>query len=501
MIEPQTRRNGRARSKPRLVPIPGAQVFDVPVADIRPAVVNDVIYGAIDPNHESLDELARLMADQGQLVPIVLTLDGVLLSGHRRRAAAIRLKWNTLKAVRHPILSTDADFEKVLVAYNAQRDKTPDMLIREQMVLALPDGAYEALVSERAKAAVVKADALVLGPGRKRARISAAKRGFLDAVQRVIAELKDYWPLSDRKVHYDLLNDPPLRHTSKLESWVDKKGRRRYNRYRNDKDSYKAVCDLLTRARLAGLIPFEAIGDETRPVTTWDVYANVAPYIRGQVDDFCAKYWRDLVQDQPNHVEIVGEKLTVEGIVRPVASKYCIPYTIGRGYSSLPPRKAMFDRFRLSGKAWLVILFLGDHDPEGWDIAEVFAKSMRDDFGVDKIHPVKVGLKPEQVAQLGLPPNADAKTSSSRFKKFAARFGPAAYELEAVPPVRLRGWLDEAVRSVIDIDRFNGQVKQEKRDYATVLAYKRAALGYLKLLRIENGTSLGFDFDDEEDAP
>src|SRR5262249_1095619 len=143
--------------------------------------------------------------------------------------------------------------------------------------------------------------------------------------------------------HYSLLNDPPLIHASKPHS-----------RYRNEHKFYKATCDLLTRARLAGLIPFEAIGDETRPVAVWTVYPNVGPFIREQVDDFATGYWRDLMQSQPNHIEIVGEKLTIEGIVRPVAMKFCIPYTIGRGYSSLPPRKQMFDRYERSGKAKLL---------------------------------------------------------------------------------------------------------------------------------------------------
>jgi hypothetical protein len=151
----------------------------------------------------------------------------------------------------------------------------------------------------------------------------------------------------------------------------------------------------------------------------------------------------------------------------------------------------MYDRYRRSGKDKLVILFLSDHDPEGWDIAETFTKSMRDDFGVGNIAAVKVALKPEQVQRLGLPPNADAKPSSSRFKRFAARFGPAAYELEAVPPATLQGWLDEAVRSVIDLTYFNAEVEAEKQDAAAVSAYKRACVDYLKDLRM--------DFADEDD--
>jgi hypothetical protein len=451
------------------------EIFEIAIADVKPAVINDAIYGVIDSNDPSIDEMVRRMAAENQLEPIVLTLDKVLLAGHRRRVAAMQLGWVTLKGRYHqpPIFSSDAEFERVLVSYNTQRDKTPDVRIREQLVLTDPESAYEALVSERAEASRVKAETLTLGEGRGRCKISAARGPFLQAIRRIISDLEDYWPLSDRRVHYELLNDPPLIHAKKPGS-----------RYHNNHKSYKATCDLLTRARLAGLIPFNAIGDETRPITTWDVHPNVSQFMRREVDDFCTKYWRDLMQGQPNHIEIVGEKLTAEGIVRPVASKFCIPYTIGRGYSSLPPRKAMYDRYQKSGKAKLVILFLSDHDPEGWDIAETFAKSMRDDFGVHDIAAIKVGLKPEQVLQLKLPPNADAKPSSSRFKKFAARFGPAAYELEAVRPPVLEGWLDEAVRSVIDIDLFNAQVKAERKDSAAVKAFKRATADYLKTVKL-----------------
>jgi hypothetical protein len=447
------------------------EIFELPITDIRPAVLNDVVYGVTNPKDPALDELARSMAGVGQQEPVVLTLDNFLLSGHRRLAVAKRLGWKTLKARRHPIYSTDPEFEKLLVTYNSQRDKSPDVRIREQLVLTDPEKAYQKLLSERAEKARVKAETLTLGAKRRRSRITAAKQPFLDAIRRVIDELENYWPLSDRRIHYALLNDPPLIHAKKADS-----------SYRNDRASYKAVCDLLTRARLAGLIPFDAIGDETRPMTVWEVHPNVTPFFRDELDDFCQGYWRDLMQSQPNHIEIVGEKLTIEGSIRPVAAKYCIPYTIGRGYSSLPPRKAMYDRYIKSGKLMLVILFLADHDPEGWDIAESFARSMRDDFGVVEIEAIKVGLKPEQVEQLGLPPNTDAKQTSSRFKQFAARFGPAAYELEAAPPATLEEWLDEAVRSVLDLGRFNAQVEAEKQDSATITAYRKASIDYLKTL-------------------
>src|SRR5262249_7644837 len=152
-----------------------------------------------------------------------------------------------------------------------------------------------------------------------------------------------------RQIHYNLLNDPPLKHARKPDS-----------RYCNDVSSYKALCELLTRARLAGEIPFEAIEDPTRPVRMWRTWNNVAPLLRRELDDMFKGYYRNLLQSQPNHIEIVGEKNTVQSIIHPVASQFCITYTIGRGYSSLDPRKKMYDRFQASGKEKLILLVLSD---------------------------------------------------------------------------------------------------------------------------------------------
>jgi hypothetical protein len=423
------------------------------------------------------------MSLQGQLEPVVLSLDDFLIAGHRRRAAAVRLKWKTMKARREPISSHDPEFPKLLVAHNSQRHKTPDVRINEQIVLTDPDKAYFNLLSERAERSRVTAETLTLGERKRRCNISDAKMPFLQAIIDVVNGLKDYWPLSDRRIHYSLLNSPPLIHSKKPERYHDAKGKLHHNRYANVKECYKATCEMLTRARLFGFIPFSAIGDETRPVVAWDVHYHVGPFVRRQMDGFCRGYARDLLQGQPNHVEIVGEKLTVEGTVRPVAQRFCLPYTIGRGYSSLPPRKDIYDRYRESQKSELVLLFLSDHDPEGWDIAESFAKSMRDDFDVQSVSAVKVALKPEQVEILNLPPNTDAKTTSSRFKRFQERFGTAAYELEAIPPATLQQWLDEAVRTVIDVDLFNKQVEEEKGDAVQLQAFRESSLEYLKSVR------------------
>lgn len=313
-----------------------------------------------------------------------------------------------------------------------------------------------------------------------RAKISAAKRPFLDAVHRILSEREDYWPLSDRQIHYALLNDPPLVHANKPETYTDAKGRLHYSRYRNDLASYKSLIDLLTRARLEGSISWDAIHDPTRPVVSWDVHRESGSFVRREIDGFLKGYYRDLMQSQPNHVELIGEKNTIEGIVRPACSDYCIPFTIGRGYCSLPPRRDMFKRFQRSGKDKLVLLVLSDFDPEGNDIAHSFARSMRDDFGIKAIEPIRVALTPEQVKELKLPQNLKAKEKSSRFKAFKAKHGENAFELEAVPPDRLQTILRNAIDAVIDTKAFNAEVEAEKRDAAYLDGVRRQVHEYLK---------------------
>ena len=96
---------------------------------------------------------------------------------------------------------------------------------------------------------------------------------MLDAIEAVIEARREFWPLSDRQIHYALLSDPPLRHAAKP-----------YSRYQNDRDSYNNLTDLVTRARLERRIPFEAIGDETRPIEEWQVYPGVSAFVRDQME-------------------------------------------------------------------------------------------------------------------------------------------------------------------------------------------------------------------------
>src|SRR5262249_47559560 len=126
-----------------------------------------------------------------------------------------------------------------------------------------------------------------------------------------------------------------------------------------------------------------------------------------------------------------------------------------------------------SGKEQLVLLVLSDFDPEGEDIAESFARSMRDDFKIKLILPVKVALTNAQVTEMGLPPQMTAKEKSSRRKKFVDRHGENVFDLEAIPPEVLQSLLRNVINSVIDVAAFNAEQEREKEDWAFLNGARR----------------------------
>jgi ParB-like nuclease domain len=456
-------------------------VQQMPISDIRPSPENDRIYRPIRGDDPAIVRLSESIREYGVLEPLIVTADGYIVSGHRRFAGA---KVAGLESVPCRVLDfrreDDPDkFLRLLREHNRQREKTNDERLREEVIDLDPDDCYAELRNYRRGQATVESKPMrIIGETRRR-QIAGGERLFLAAVTTVLEFLRDYWPVSDRRVHYGLVSlaVPPFLYVHPAGS----KRAARAKQYANDLRSYKALTDLLTRARLQGLIPWEAIGDETRPVEVWNFPTNVRPFISDQLAGMFRGYSRDLMQSQPNHIEIIGEKLTIEPIIRPVASDYCIPFSIGRGYCSINPRRQMAERFEDSGRVRLILLILSDLDPDGVVIGQSFARSMRDDFGIDEddLHPVRVALTPEQVRTHKLPRSIKAKTSSNHFEAFRREYGTFAYELDALPPAVLQQCLRDAIESVIDRAAFDGEVAAEREDARYLAGVRRQATNAL----------------------
>ncbi len=228
------------------------------------------------------------------------------------------------------------------------------------------------------------------------------------------------------------------------------------------------MCDLLARARrILGLLSWNTIADETRPVRLWRLERNVGQYVESELSALFGSYWRDVLQSQPNHLEILIEKNASLSVIEKVAMRYTIPLTSGRGQTSKEKLWQISERFRRSGKKKLVVLILSDFDPDGDAIANANARSLRDDLGIDdgRLIPVRVALRHDQIERYKLPRSLEAKESSASYNKFVARHGVSyAVELEALTRRAFANRTYRAIRSHIDVDAFNREVEREKQE-------------------------------------
>ena len=452
-----------------------ADVFWMPIKSIRPSSKNKEIYRPIDTTDPEVKKLAKSIKKRGLKHAIGISQDNVIFDGHRRHAACLLLGMESVPCYREPIHSVrDADeFLELLTDCNLQRKKTFAEEVREEVVRSNPEDTYRALQKHRKLKANEheerqEGQTIEIIGKKHRWNFSKAKEEFVEKARLAVYSEKEYWPRTARRIHYKLLDDPPLKNTSPAF--------RDTSRYENDENSYNSLTDLLTRMRLQGVIPHRSICDETRPVTIWKVHPSVGPFVNKELEDFLWHYSRDLMQSQPLHIEVVCEKDTLASLLEPVVWEFRIPLVIGRGYCSLPPRKDQADRFRKSGKETLCILFLSDHDPEGDDIPHSYARSMRDDFGIEKISPSKVCLTAKQVRRLGLHPKMKAKTGSSRHDGFVEKHGNDVFELDAVKPQAIQRMLRDAILSRLDIDMYNREVETEKQESLNLHAIRQSVL-------------------------
>jgi hypothetical protein len=339
----KTARKPTRRRKVGLEPLSTAPT-EVPIDWLKPSTENKLLYRKRSIDNPDDARFARSIATEGVLVPILVSRDWYVISGHGRLWAALLAGFATV-----PIIALDVwreghsenEWLARLREHNEQRVKGIDERIRELMLDASEFDRQSYLATRLTNSGLAPPAMAVSGLMRRKA-ISKAKKPLLDAVLDILQSNRKFWPYSVRRLHYAIVSrdPPPLVHAAKPNS-----------RYDNDQRCYKALVDLVARARLAGLIDMRAVNDETRPVDLWRTFPNVSSFVGEELKSMFTTYWRDLMQSQLRHVEIVAEKLTVAPILKDIAAEFCIPMVVGRGYCSLEPRYAMAKRFRASGKA------------------------------------------------------------------------------------------------------------------------------------------------------
>ena len=115
------------------------------IDQINRAKENDSIYDKFGVANADDRELVESIRANGILEPLVITADKVLLSGHRRRAAARYLGLKTVPVRILDVFFLNLSMQErlnLLRMHNQQREKSASEKIREAMVDIDPKAAH-----------------------------------------------------------------------------------------------------------------------------------------------------------------------------------------------------------------------------------------------------------------------------------------------------------------------------------------------------------------------
>jgi hypothetical protein len=230
----------------------------------------------------------------------------------------------------------------------------------------------------------------------------------------------------------------------------------------NTDQSYKRIGNIVSDARLAGLIDWDRIIDRVRETVTPSHWGSPAEIVRVAARQFAIDKW----ENQPTRVEVIAEKDAVSSILEPVCRELDIPYTANRGYAS---SSLMYLRGKALGKILrggqnVLVLYFGDHDPSGLDMdrdvedrLRQFAKTRQ---YTHELEVVRLALTWPQIEEYEPPPNP-AKLSDSRAASYITRHGDESWELDALDPIVLSNLVRKHVEEVRDEELWSESMARE----------------------------------------
>jgi hypothetical protein len=236
---------------------------------------------------------------------------------------------------------------------------------------------------------------------------------------------------------------------------------------KNTEKNYKWLGQIISDARLAGLIDWTHLQDSGREShggdAGWGEPRNIIEY---GAQNYNISRW----DGQEHYVEVWVEKQALEDIVARPCDTWNVRYFACKGYVSL---SAMYEsavrlkRISRETGRQLTIIHLGDHDPSGIDMSRDIQDRLAL-FGTDA-EVIRIALNMDQVEQYD-PPPSPAKLSDSRAADYIDRFGDDSWELDALEPQVLDGLIAEQITSRLDMDLWQQREAQEDEERQTLVA-------------------------------
>lgn len=236
----------------------------------------------------------------------------------------------------------------------------------------------------------------------------------------------------------------------------------------NTQREYKKLGDVISNARLAGLISWTAIVDRTRSLKGNPHWKDPAHFMENVTPQFGIDKWAE----QEYRVEVWVEKDALIGVIEQVCDPLDVSYFSCRGYTSQSEMWVAGQRLKQFAKTngqTPVIIHLGDHDPSGIDMSRDIADRLTMFMGGMEVN--RIALNMDQVRKYNPPPNP-AKTTDARAAAYIKLHGNESWELDALDPKILSKLITKTILKYRDEDKWEEAVRLEEsyRDRLTDVA-------------------------------
>lgn len=232
----------------------------------------------------------------------------------------------------------------------------------------------------------------------------------------------------------------------------------------NKVTSYDWLGNLISDARMAGLIDWDHIVDRTRNLMGLPHWQRPSAIVESAHKSYHMDHWAN----QPHYVEVWVEKDALRGVVAQACAALDVNHFSCRGYTSQSEAWAAGQRLLLQqdkGKE-VHILHVGDHDPSGIDMTRDIADRLAV-FTHGPVHVERLALNMAQVEEHGLAPNP-AKVTDSRFAAYRDLYGDESWELDALSPEQLVDTITAGINKYKDSKLWEEATALEQRGKDTL---------------------------------
>lgn len=153
-----------------------------------------------------------------------------------------------------------------------------------------------------------------------------------------------------------------------------------------NKDEFDRVNSLINQCRKKGLLPINFVAEDSARMfqgvdtpATIDVVDNLGEWLKSS-SNIAEYYDLDWWDGEEYYIQMVVEKVDLVTLFYPICHEYHIPIANAKGWSSILQRAQYARRFLEAEQNDLkcILLYCGDHDPDGLRISDFIRKNLVD---------------------------------------------------------------------------------------------------------------------------